>query len=261
MFSKPAINNEIYEKDSDGWWDKDSFLNILETGMQPVRAEYIKRELERANLSDISSLEVGCGGGILTEFLASISKKTTGVDISKASLKTAKQHALEQGLDIDYIYAAGENLPFDDNSFDLICCCDVLEHVEDVALVVSEINRVLKPGGLFIYDTVNRTYMSYASLIFISQDFPLTRIAPKNAHVWHKFIKPKEIDLLVNSLGMSKHSQIGMEPSVNPLLVVWYILKVKFGRLSFSSFGEKIRFRLSKNKSISYFGSCRKPST
>ena len=82
-------------------------------------------------------------------------------------------------MDINYIKAAGENLPFDDNSFDLVCCCDVLEHVEDVAKVISEINRVLKPGGLFIYDTVNRTLMSYASVIFVAQDFPLTRFAPK----------------------------------------------------------------------------------
>lgn len=256
MFDKPSINNDIYNDHSTGWWDENSFLNILETGIQPLRSRYIRKCLEKSNLQLPNSLDIGCGGGIIAEDLASISQTTTGVDISKASLETARQHAQLNELTIDYQQAYAEDLPFEDNTFDLITCCDVLEHVTDLSKVISEISRVLRPGGVFVYDTVNRTLMSYLSLIWVAQDFPLTRFAPKNSHVWHKFIRPKEMLPLFKEFGLESKEQLGMEPAVNPLIMLWYIFKLKYTGLDFATFGAKIKFKESESKSISYLGYC-----
>ncbi len=256
MFSKPTINNDIYNDFSTGWWDENSFLNILETGIQPLRSTYIRKCLDKENVASPVSLDIGCGGGIIAEDLAIISKSTTGVDISTASLETARNHAQLNGLDINYLEAYAEELPFEDNTFDLISCCDVLEHVNDVPKVISEISRVLRPGGVFVYDTVNRTIMSYLSLIFVAQDFPLTRFAPKNAHVWHKFIRPKELLPLLEESGLESKEQVGMEPAVNPLTMLWYIFKLKYNKLDFATFGVKAKFKESDSKAISYLGYC-----
>ena len=256
MFNKPKINNDIYNDDAAGWWDENSFLNVLETGIQPLRSEYIRKCLGKEKLEQPISLDIGCGGGIIAEDLALLSKAVTGVDPSKASLKTARDHAQLTNLSIEYLEAYAESLPFEDNSFDLITCCDVLEHVNDVPKVISEISRVLRPAGVFVYDTINRTLMSYLSVVFIAQDFPLTRFAPKNAHVWHKFIRPKELDPLFDEFGLERKEQCGMEPSVNPLTMLWYILKLKYHSLDFAAFGAKTKFKESNNKAISYLGYC-----
>lgn len=256
MFSKPVINNDIYNEDASGWWDKDSFLNILETGIQPVRSKYINQCIAEMNVGSIESLDIGCGGGILTEELARFCDKIYGIDISEASLATAKEHALEQNLTIEYQKAYAEKLPFPDNSFNLITCCDVLEHVDDLDQVIAEVSRVLRPGGIFIYDTINRTLMSYLSVITIAQDFPLTRFAPKNTHVWHKFIRPEEFLPLFSRYNLKSQEQVGMAPSVNPMTVLWYILQTKYNNLDFATFGTKTQFEISKSKSISYLGYC-----
>ena len=256
MLSKPEINNDIYNNFSTGWWDENSFLNILETGIQPLRSEYVRKCLDKANIQSPASLDIGCGGGIIAEDLAKISQSVTGVDISVASLDTARNHAQLNGLDINYLEAYAEDLPFEDNTFDLITCCDVLEHVNDVPKVISEIARVLRPGGVFVYDTVNRTVMSYLSLIFVAQDFPLTRFAPRNSHVWHKFIRPKELLPLFADSGLASQEQVGMEPAVNPLMMLWNIFKLKYNKLDFAAFGAKAKFKESDSKAISYLGYC-----
>jgi 2-polyprenyl-6-hydroxyphenyl methylase/3-demethylubiquinone-9 3-methyltransferase len=256
MFSKPVIDNDIYNRHSDGWWSQDSFLNILETAIQPVRSDYVRHCLSQIGLVKPNSLDIGCGGGIIAEDLAQLSATVTGVDISTASLETAREHAKQTGLDINYMESYAESLPFEDNSFELVTCCDVLEHVDDVNMAISEIQRVLKPGGIFVYDTVNRTLMSYLALIFVAQDFPLTRFAPKNSHVWHKFIRPQELQSIFTDNNLVNKEEWGMEPSVNPISMVWYILKTKYMGLDFGSFGNKTKFKKSKNKSISYLGYC-----
>lgn len=258
MFSKPAINNDIYNQYADGWWNENSFLNILETGIQPLRSSYVRTCLDQYKLESPVCLDVGCGGGIITEDLAKISDQVFGVDISGSSLNTARLHAEQNELKINYQKAYAENLPFESDSFDLVTCCDVLEHVDDVDKAISEIARVLKPGGVFVYDTVNRTLFSYLSLIFVAQDFPLTRFAPKNAHVWHKFIRPAELQMSLDRHGLSKAEEHGMAPSVNNIKMIWYIIKAKYFGLNFAKFGEKTKFQISKNNSISYLGHCTK---
>jgi len=256
---KPAINNQIYNDLANDWWNPDSFLNILETGIQPLRADYIRQSLGSKVSHDLHCLDIGCGGGIITEDLASFSNNVSGIDLSQASLNTAKQHAEEAGLRINYHHGAAENLPFEDHSFDLVTCCDVLEHVDDLPKVINEISRVLKPGGTFVFDTVNRTLMSYLSVIWVAQDFPPTRFAPKNTHVWHKFIKPSELHEHLAQSGLRSREIHGMGPSKNPLMMLWYIFRVKQKKIDFANFGSITKFKLMRSKAISYIGHCTKP--
>jgi 2-polyprenyl-6-hydroxyphenyl methylase/3-demethylubiquinone-9 3-methyltransferase len=99
----------------------------------------------------------------------------------------AQRHADQMGLDINYRVASGEHLPFDNNTFDLVYCCDVLEHVRDADAVVAESARVLKAGGMYLYDTINRTWFSKFFLILLFQEWAWSRIVPQNLHDGSKF--------------------------------------------------------------------------
>src|SRR3954454_14175165 len=153
------IDNKMYDRLSETWWDEDSFLNVLKTGLNPPRFGYMSRVLRELGLNpgELSVLDVGCGGGLLAEEVASLGCAGTGVGPPRESLKTASAHAAERGLEIDYCQGTGEDLPFEDASFGVVYCCHVLEHVNDLAQPTREIARVLEPGGLFMYDTINRT--------------------------------------------------------------------------------------------------------
>jgi 2-polyprenyl-6-hydroxyphenyl methylase/3-demethylubiquinone-9 3-methyltransferase len=169
-----SIDNEIYSLQASGWWDEDHFLHLLKTGMNPARFGYFHEALTRQlrlQPETLSVLDVGCGGGILSEEFAKIGCRVTGLDPSAPSLETARKHAAMQGLVIEYHQAYGESIPFDANSFDVVICCDVLEHVDDLEKTIHEVARVLKPGGMFCYDTINRTEDSRKANIFAAQDF------------------------------------------------------------------------------------------
>ena len=147
------INNSIYDTDGGRWWSTEFSLNLLRTLYNPFRVGYAKKIIEQ-NIGlvaeEINVLEVGCGGGILTEEIAKLGFNTTGIDPSESSLKAAIKHSMETNLKIKYKKASGENLPFHNSTFDVVLCCDVLEHVQDLPGVTSEISRVLKNGGVYI---------------------------------------------------------------------------------------------------------------
>ena len=194
------INNKVYDEDGDRWWQTDFSLNLIKTLLNPFRVGYSKKIIDLLNLDreGKSALEVGCGGGILCEEIAGLGFITTGIDPSKQSLTTASKHAAENGLNINYLYGMGESLPFHDGTFNIVFCCDVLEHVQDLPKVISEISRVLKPGGVFIYDTFNRTFLSKLVAIKVLQDWKRWSIMPPHLHEWEMFIKPGEIIQLLN---------------------------------------------------------------
>ncbi|RKH85519.1 3-demethylubiquinone-9 3-O-methyltransferase, partial [Corallococcus praedator] len=157
----------------------------------PARMGYFNRILREqyVDLRNTTLLDVGCGGGILAEAFAELGMRVTGIDPSASSVETARRHAPQQKLTIDYWIGSGESLPFADASFDCVSCCDVLEHVQDVDAVLAEISRVLKPGGLFLYDTINRTWLSWLFLIKIAQDWKRWAFMEPNQHVYGRFIK------------------------------------------------------------------------
>ena len=202
MKTCPKVDNEIYEIYGDTWWNDDAEfgLSSLRYCVNPVRYGYFKRILQRLRIPGKTVLDVGCGGGFLAEEFARDGFQVTGIDPSAKSVAAARKHAAENRLDIRYDVGRGEAMQFPDGSFDLVACCDVLEHVDDLEKVIREVSRLLKPGGVFFYDTVNRTWLSKIALIKIWQDWPLTRCCRVNSHVWEKFIKPAELTAIMQNL-------------------------------------------------------------
>ena len=168
------IDNAVYDTASEAWWQPDAALHQMKHVFNPARVDYAKRKLFedfKINPSGKRALEVGCGGGILSEEIAGLGFDATGIDPSEPSLRVAADHAQAGGLNIRYLKGVGESLPFPAGSYDVVFCCDVLEHVRDLPKVVSEISRVLKAGGVFIYDTFNRTLISKLVAIKIGQEW------------------------------------------------------------------------------------------
>ncbi|MCG8669296.1 MAG: bifunctional 2-polyprenyl-6-hydroxyphenol methylase/3-demethylubiquinol 3-O-methyltransferase UbiG [Pseudomonadales bacterium] len=205
------INNALYEKEAQTWWQEGSQLSQLQA-LNTGRFGYLDKVLNalRINYHDLKVLDIGCGGGFICEEFAKRSARTSGVDPSPATIVEASQHARKTGLDINYREGTGENLPFEDNSFDLISCCDVLEHVSDLEMVIQETARVLKPGGIYFYDTINRTFLSWLLMIKVVQDWPLTRRVPKNTHLWSMFIKPEELKSAMTKAELQLQHEIGL---------------------------------------------------
>ena len=210
-----GIDNDLYDRLSDSWWDEDGVLNLLRVAMNPPRFGYFSEVLSSVLHADPhgkTALDVGCGGGLLAEEFAALGCTVTGLDPSLASLKAAGTHAEKQKLDISYLAALGERIPFENASFDIVYCCDVLEHVTDLDKVISEIARVLKPDGVFFFDTLNRTLKSRLVAIKLWQDWKWTRFMPRNLHVWEMFIKPRELSDIMRSCGMATGEVVGIAP-------------------------------------------------
>ncbi len=177
-------------------------------------------------------LDIGCGGGVLTEEFASMGCQVTGIDTSPRSIEIARRHAALAGLVIDYQVAAGTQFLFDPGSFDAVSCCDVLEHIHDWKQVIAEAGRVIKPGGLFFFDTINRTQQSKAQFIFGLQEFPLTRLMPPHTHIWEMFITPEELASTLRENGFVPEDMKGGKIDKNPLATLWDVQQLKRGRIS-----------------------------
>lgn len=253
----PAIDNTIYDHVSSTWWDEDGFMALLRTSVNPPRFDYFREVLvERLRLDPrgLRVLDVGCGGGLLSEAFATLGCDVTGVDRSLPTLAAARSHAERSGLAIRYLEGSAETLPFDAQTFDIVCCCDVLEHVDDPDVVVREISRLLKPGGAFLFDTINRTLRSKLVAIKLAQDWRLTRLIPRDVHVWDKFIRPEELARMLDCHGMPQYELAGLSPSMNPLSAIGALVRNKLGRMSFAELGSKLKLKQSSDLSISYMG-------
>ena len=258
------INNEIYEDLGHAWWaaDADFAVGSLRYCMNPVRYSYFKRKLQHLPRVGTNVLDLGCGGGFLAEEFAKDGFRVTGIDPAKRSIEAARQHAAANNLSIDYQIGVGEALPFPDDSFDIIACCDVLEHVEDPGLVIREVARTLKPGGVFFYDTVNRTWLSKIVLIKILQDWRLTRLCSQpNVHVWGKFIKPDELDTMLNNCHLLNQDRKGISPARrNPLVMLRTILLIKKGRMGPTELAAQMGLCETEDMNLSYMGFALKES-
>lgn len=248
-----AIDNEIYDHLHDEWWSDDEFMAILRHSVNPPRFDYFHEILTKRlnlNLNQLTVLDVGCGGGLLSEKFAALGCQVTGVDRSLPTLAAARKHAENVGLSICYFEASAEVLPFEAQQFDVVCCCDVLEHVDNVDQVVEEISRVLKPGGIFFFDTINRTLRSKLIAIKMAQDWALTRFLPRNVHVWEKFIRPAELSAMLGKHGLSHWEFTGLSPVINPFKSLTALIQLKFNKINFAEFGTKFSLARSKDLSI-----------
>lgn len=251
------IDNDYYNKAEDIWWQPESPLYLLQSSINPARIGYFKKILFAGLKLDPrgkQALEVGCGGGLFCEEIARMGFETYGIDPSVNSIRTAAAHADAGGLDIDYRQGTGEDLPYSDNSMDAVFCCDVLEHADEPAKVISEISRVLKSGGVFCYDTLNRTFMSRLVAIRIAQEWKRWAFAPPNLHVWEKFIRPAELNTYFSVNSLREMEQRGLKWNVPTLKLLRCLRDRAKGLLTYEDIGKRLFMEESKNKSIMYMG-------
>ncbi|ASP40396.1 bifunctional 3-demethylubiquinol 3-O-methyltransferase/2-polyprenyl-6-hydroxyphenol methylase [Bacterioplanes sanyensis] len=170
------------------WWDKESEFKPLHD-INPLRANYID---QHAGLAGKRVLDVGCGGGILSESMAQRGAQVMGIDMGEAPLNVAKLHALESGVEVDYQRIEVETLAQQQPaSFDVVTCLEMLEHVPDPSSVVKACFELVKPGGQVFFSTINRNPKSYLFAI-IGAEYVL-RLLPAGTHDYNKFIKPSEL--------------------------------------------------------------------
>ncbi|MEK0191579.1 MAG: 3-demethylubiquinone-9 3-O-methyltransferase [Oscillatoriales cyanobacterium] len=195
---KTEVKNdlEFYDENADNWWDEKSKIYALYHLNKP-RFEFFDRHA--TNWQGLKTLDVGCGGGFSCEFMAERGAIVSGIDQSEKCVQAAKNHAVVSGFEIDYRQGFAENMPYDDNTFDVVICVDVLEHVADYKQVVSEVHRILKPGGLFFFDTINRTFSSQVVMIGLMEN--ILQEIRKGVHDWDKFITPEELSVVMGNTG------------------------------------------------------------
>jgi 2-polyprenyl-6-hydroxyphenyl methylase/3-demethylubiquinone-9 3-methyltransferase len=155
---------------------------------------------------------------------------------------------------LEYEVGCGELLPFAARSFDVVMCCDVLEHVDDVGAVIREIARVLKTGGLFLFDTINRTPASRLVIIKLMQEWRWSSFVPPNLHEWDRFIRPDELESMMNGSGIETCETVGLKPAVGPLAMIRSLRDRKKGRISYAQLGRAMRVREDTDTSVSYMG-------
>jgi 2-polyprenyl-6-hydroxyphenyl methylase/3-demethylubiquinone-9 3-methyltransferase len=194
------------------WWDKESEFKPLHD-INPLRLDYI---VERAGgLAGKTVVDVGCGGGILSESMAQLGAKVTGIDMGIDALNVAKLHLYESGLEIDYQAITAEKLAVESpNHFDVVTCMEMLEHVPDPGSIVMACHNLVKPGGHVFFSTLNRNMKSYLFAI-IGAEYIL-RLLPKGTHDYAKFIRPAELAQWARLAGLEIKNFTGM--SYNPLI-------------------------------------------
>jgi 2-polyprenyl-6-hydroxyphenyl methylase/3-demethylubiquinone-9 3-methyltransferase len=192
------------------WWDPNSEFKPLHE-INPLRLDYINRI---ATLSGKTVLDVGCGGGILSESMAAAGATVTGIDLAEKSLQVAKLHLLESGKQVDYRNIAVEELAAErPEHYDVVTCMEMLEHVPDPAGVVTACAKLVKPGGHVFFSTLNRNPKSYLFAILGAEY--LLHLLPRGTHDYGKFIKPAELAQWCRNADLNVEDITGL--SYNPL--------------------------------------------
>ncbi len=255
------IDNDIYNNLSEMWWNDSGFAGLLKHITNPWRVPYFQRMLIQhlENLSGKHLLDIGCGGGILAEELAAMGFSVTGIDPSDKSIVVAKKHAKKNNLHIDYRIGYGNRLPFENETFEVVACCDVLEHIHDWDAVIGEIARVLKHNGIFVFDTINRTTASKIFFIKMFQDWKFTRFLPPNLHVWNMFIKPEELKASLERHGLHYKDIKGTKPAVGFFQFLKLIRQYNTGKISSAELGKRLSAPEGSRIECTYMGYAIKP--
>ena len=188
------------------WWDPDGDFRPLHD-LNPARLDYIEA---RAGLAGCRALDVGCGGGLLSEGMARRGARVTGIDLSPAALEVARLHALESGVTVEYREVAAEDLAETERgTFDLVTCLEMLEHVPDPGTVVRSLARLVRPGGHVICSTINRNPKAFA-LAIIGAEY-LLRLLPTGTHQYARLIRPSELARWARDAGLELVNLAGLE--------------------------------------------------
>ncbi len=194
-----------FESLASRWWDPTGDFKPLHQ-MNPVRVEYINT---RSPVADKDFLDVGCGGGILTEALAQLGARATGIDMGEAPLAVARLHAIETGATPTYTQSTAEDLAEETpDSYDIVCCLELLEHVPDPQSVISACARLARPGGHLYFSTINRNPKAFA-LAIVGAEY-IAGLLPKGTHEYKKFIRPSELCQCIRNAGLSLVETTGM---------------------------------------------------
>lgn len=227
----------IYDTYADKWWSDDIRWVRTLKNLVPGRLKHFDRLIDWQGKQ---VLDLGCAGGFMAEALARRGAQVTGIDPAAEAIAAARQHAQAQGLQIGYDVGVGEALPYDPAGFDAVVCVDVLEHVTDLQKVMHEVARVLRPGGLFLFDTINRNPLARLATITVAED--ILRLLPRGTHDPALFIKPAELRKAMGTAGLVPARFTGLGPrGVNRRL------DLTFGPLPLTA--------------ILYMGHARKPET
>lgn len=228
-------NLKIYDDVAERWWSDDIRWVRTLKNMVPGRLGYFDTLID---WQDKIVLDLGCAGGFMAEALDDRGAQVTGIDPAADAIAAARTHAA--GRNITYDVGVGEALPYINAQFDVVVCVDVLEHVSDLRQVLIEVMRVLKPGGMFFFDTINRNPVARLAAITFAED--IMRVLPKGTHDPDMFIKPAELMAQLEEIGMRVGEVTGLGPRGidrrgDPV----------FGRLPF--------------KTVLYMGSAQKPDS
>jgi 2-polyprenyl-6-hydroxyphenyl methylase/3-demethylubiquinone-9 3-methyltransferase len=214
---------EKFSKMAAEWWNPKGKFGVLHV-FNPVRLDYIKEQVcarkgldpyDREPFKGLRFLDIGCGGGLLCEPMARLGATIVGVDPSDKNIKTASVHALEMDLDIDYRCGLAEDLDAAGEKFDVILNMEVIEHVADPAAFTKTCCNMLKPGGIMVVATLNRTFKSFG-LAIVGAEYVLGWL-PKGTHQWEKFITPMELKgwLADNNAPVAAESGVTYHPLAN----------------------------------------------
>lgn len=241
MEKTSSINNAFYDDYGDRWYHAYDDPIALLRAENKTKFPWI---LERINPAS-KILDVGCGGGFLSNELALHGHDVTGVDISEESLNVAR--SFDKTNNAKYITADAYRLPFPDNSFDVLTAMDFLEHVDRPDDIIKEFARVLKPQGRFFFHTFNRNPISHLVVIKLLEWF--IKNTPEDMHVINLFIKPSELEKYCEKAGMKVKEMTGIRPIISS--IDWKMIRT--GVVS-----ENMRFTLTKSTMISYMGMAHK---
>ena len=214
MSNVDPLELEKFSQLAHRWWDPNSEFKPLHD-INPLRLDYIDR---LAGLDGKAVLDVGCGGGILSEAMAARGAKVTGIDMSERPLKVAQLHLLQSGLTVEYLKVPVEELAAEQpRHYDIVTCMEMLEHVPDPASIVGACARLLKPGGWAFFSTINRNAKAYLFAV-IGAEYILG-LLPRGTHDYAKFLKPAELAAYCRTAGLTPGRITGM--TYNPLTRIY----------------------------------------
>ena len=215
MSSVNKKENKKYSKMTTEWWDPNGKFKPLNK-FNTIRTKYIKEKIinnfnlenKKKSLKKIQILDIGCGGGLLSEPMCRLGANVTGIDASNTNIKIAKLHAKKNKLDIQYICSSPENLKIK-KKFDVILNMEIVEHVKDIEIFLKSSSKLLKKGGLMFVATINKTLKSYIFAI-IGAEYIL-RWLPVGTHEWEKFVKPSDLKRILKKNNLDLTDLDGMQ--------------------------------------------------
>ena len=218
-----SVDNRWYDDLGDGWWDPRGPVAALHE-LNPVRVDYfdevVRRELPEGERPLV--LDLGCGGGLVAEALAARGCAVLGLDASLPSLRTARRHARAGAARVAYAAGDAARLPLAGGVVDAVVAADVLEHVDDLGAVLREVARVLRPGGLLLFDTPARSWQTRLTLLWGAE---LMGWIPRRAHVYERLLTPAELVGHCAEAGLFVRELQGIETARPPLAAAWRYLR------------------------------------